>query len=69
MELNVKTLYLVGGIVMTCGAGAALLTAADSLARFIPATTEIKTGVVTALVGVPFLLWRIFGERRLEAGA
>lgn len=26
MELNVKTLYLVGGIVTTCGAGAALLT-------------------------------------------
>jgi hypothetical protein len=26
MELNVKTLFLVGGIVMTCGAGAALLT-------------------------------------------
>lgn len=49
-------------------AGAALLTAADSLARLIPATTEIKTGVITALVGVPFLLWRIFGERRLEAG-
>ena len=26
MDLNVKTLYLVGGIVMACGAGAALLT-------------------------------------------
>ena len=26
MDLNVKTIYLVGGIVMACGAGAALLT-------------------------------------------
>jgi iron complex transport system permease protein len=47
-------------------AGACLLTAADIVARLIPATTEVKTGVVTALVGVPFFLWRILRERRLE---
>lgn len=50
-------------------AGAALLTAADIVARLIPATTEVKTGVVTALVGVPFFLWRILSERRLEETA
>jgi iron complex transport system permease protein len=50
-------------------AGAALLTAADIIARLIPATTEVKTGVVTALVGVPFFLWRILRQRRAEEGA
>ena len=50
-------------------AGAALLTAADIAARLIPATTEIKTGVVTALVGVPFFLWRILRQRRAEEEA
>lgn len=49
--------------------GAALLTAADIIARLIPATTEIKTGVVTALVGVPFFLWRILKSRRAEEAA
>jgi iron complex transport system permease protein len=50
-------------------AGACLLTGADILARLIPATTEIKTGVVTALVGVPFFLWRILSQRQMEEGA
>ncbi len=50
-------------------AGAALLVAADIIARLIPATTEIKTGVVTALVGVPFFLWRILRQRRAEEEA
>lgn len=49
-------------------AGAALLTAADTIARLIPATTEIKTGVVTALIGVPFFLWRILSLRAAEEG-
>lgn len=50
-------------------AGAALLTAADIVARAIPATTEIKTGVVTALIGVPFFLWRILSLRAAGEGA
>ncbi|MCC7346179.1 MAG: iron ABC transporter permease [Variibacter sp.] len=51
-------------------AGAALLTASDILVRVIPANIEIKLGVVTALVGVPFFLSMIFTERRtLEASA
>jgi iron complex transport system permease protein len=50
-------------------AGAALLMAADIAVRLIPAVIEIKIGVVTALIGVPFFLAMIFHERRaLEDG-
>lgn len=45
-------------------AGAALLMAADIAVRLIPAVIEIKIGVVTALIGVPFFLAMIFHERR-----
>ena len=45
-------------------AGAALLLAADIAVRAIPAAIELKVGVVTALIGVPFFLMMIFGERR-----
>ncbi|HBF56867.1 MAG TPA: ABC transporter permease, partial [Afipia sp.] len=43
---------------------AALLMAADIAVRLIPAVIEIKIGVVTALIGVPFFLAMIFHERR-----
>jgi iron complex transport system permease protein len=46
-------------------AGAALLLAADIAVRIIPAAVEIKVGVVTALIGVPFFLAMIFTERRM----
>ncbi len=46
--------------------GAALLMAADALARIVPATVEIKLGVVTALIGVPFFLLLVLRERRGE---
>lgn len=49
-------------------AGAALLTAADVLVRFVPATEEIRLGVVTALVGVPFFLVLIARHRSLVEG-
>ncbi|MEZ5844180.1 MAG: iron ABC transporter permease [Hyphomicrobiaceae bacterium] len=45
-------------------AGALLLSAADCLARIIPATSEIKIGVVTALIGVPFFIWLVLRRRR-----
>jgi iron complex transport system permease protein len=45
-------------------AGAALLVAADIAVRIIPATTDIKVGVLTAIIGVPFFLWLIVRERR-----
>lgn len=54
--------------------GAVLLMAADVAVRLVPTTpsavaTELKVGVVTALVGVPFFLAMIFRERRLLEGA
>jgi len=50
-------------------AGAALLTAADIAVRTIPAADELRVGVVTALIGVPFFLAMIFSERRELEGA
>ena len=53
--------------------GAALLTAADIAVRLVRQSEcraiEIKLGVVTALIGVPFFLAMIFCERRLLEGA
>ncbi len=48
--------------------GAALLTAADIAVRVIPASSDIKVGVLTAIIGAPFFLYRILSERRLLAG-
>lgn len=48
--------------------GACLLTAADIAVRLIPATTDIKVGVLTAIIGVPFFLWLILKQRRSLAG-
>ena len=50
-------------------AGAALLLAADVAVRIVPAAVELKVGVVTALIGVPFFLAMIFGERRMLEGS
>jgi iron complex transport system permease protein len=50
-------------------AGAALLIAADIGVRLVPGAIEIKVGVVTALIGVPFFLAMIFSERRSLEGA
>jgi iron complex transport system permease protein len=54
--------------------GAALLLAADVAVRLIPTNPnataiELKLGVVTALIGVPFFLMMIFRERQLLSGA
>jgi iron complex transport system permease protein len=48
--------------------GAALLIAADIAVRIVPAAVELKVGVVTALIGVPFFLVMIFAERRTLEG-
>jgi len=45
--------------------GAALLTLADVAVRVIPATNELKLGVVTAFLGVPVFLLHLKRERRL----
>lgn len=49
-------------------AGAALLLASDILVRLVPSAIELKVGVVTALIGVPFFLMMIFNERRYLEG-
>lgn len=49
-------------------AGAALLLAADIAVRLIPSTSDIKVGVLTALIGVPFFLYLIVRERRALGG-
>jgi iron complex transport system permease protein len=49
-------------------AGAALLLAADVAVRIIPSTSDIKVGVLTALIGVPFFLYLIVRERRALGG-
>jgi iron complex transport system permease protein len=41
------------------------LVASDILVRLVSGAVEIKIGVVTALIGVPFFLAMIFRERRL----
>jgi len=53
--------------------GAALLLAADIAVRLVPpnpnaTAIELKLGVVTSLIGVPFFLAMIFRERRLLEG-
>ena len=49
--------------------GAALLQAADIAVRLLPGVVEIKLGVVTALIGVPFFVAMIFSERRILEGS
>ncbi len=44
--------------------GAVLLLAADSLVRLLPLQSELKLGVVTALVGAPFFLHLLLKARR-----
>ncbi len=45
--------------------GAALLSAADIAVRLIPAETELRLGVLTAILGVPVFLYHLVRERRL----
>jgi iron complex transport system permease protein len=49
-------------------AGAALLLAADIAVRIIPSTSDIKVGVLTSIIGVPFFLYLIMHERRAFSG-
>jgi iron complex transport system permease protein len=49
-------------------AGSALLLSADIAVRIIPSTSDIKVGVLTSIIGVPFFLYLIVRERRALAG-
>lgn len=48
--------------------GAALLMLADIAVRIIPASSDIKVGVFTSIIGVPFFLYLIRRERQSLAG-
>lgn len=50
-------------------AGAALLLASDIAVRLVPSSTEIKVGVLTALIGAPFFIVLILRRRSELAGA
>jgi iron complex transport system permease protein len=46
--------------------GAALLVAADTIARIVVAPAELPIGIVTAAIGAPFFLWLLLrGDRGL----
>lgn len=49
-------------------AGAALLLFADTLVRLVPTQSQIKVGVVTALLGAPFFILLVLRRRRGDAG-
>jgi len=46
--------------------GAILLLAADISVRLLPAGTDVKVGVITALVGAPFFLYLVIRSRRWQ---
>jgi len=48
--------------------GSVLLLAADIAVRVIPSTSDIKVGVLTSIIGVPFFLYLIMRERRALGG-
>src|ERR1700694_6052421 len=48
--------------------GAALLLSADIAVRIFPSTSDIKVGVLTSIIGVPFFLYLIMRERRALGG-
>ncbi len=50
-------------------AGAALLVAADIIARLASSAGEINVGVVTALIGVPIFILLLLRQRRVLVGA
>ena len=43
--------------------GALLVLLADILVQWLPGDTELKLGVVTALLGAPFFLAIVIGSR------
>jgi iron complex transport system permease protein len=48
--------------------GSALLLAADIAVRLIPSSSDIKVGVLTSIIGVPFFLFLIVKQRKSLAG-
>lgn len=55
-------------IVPSALAGALLVVSADLVARRMFAPTELPVGVLTGLVGAPYLLWLLARSNRIGAG-
>jgi iron complex transport system permease protein len=56
------------GLVPAALVGALLMVVADLVARRAFAPTELPVGVVTAIVGAPYLLWLLARANRIESG-
>ena len=56
------------GLLPSAACGALLLTASDLVGRRIFAPTELPVGVITAVVGAPFLLWLLARANRIGSG-
>lgn len=55
-------------LLASAGAGAALTLAADIAVRLLPTGRELQLGVMTALLGAPFLGWLALRHRAGRAG-
>ena len=53
------------GLLPAAAGGAFLLAGADLIARRVMAPTELPVGVVTAIVGAPFLLWLLVRANKI----
>jgi iron complex transport system permease protein len=56
-------------LLASAGAGAALTLAADIAVRLLPTGRELQLGVMTALLGAPFLAWLALRRRPDGAGS
>jgi iron complex transport system permease protein len=48
--------------------GALITVMADVIVRFIPSTSEVRIGVLTAVLGAPLFIWLVVSRRSLFAG-
>ncbi|OWJ80804.1 iron ABC transporter permease [Haematobacter genomosp. 1] len=58
---------LAGRMLAAAAAGAVVLAGADTLARTVIPGVELPAGVMTGLLGAPYLLWRLM--REMKGGA
>jgi iron complex transport system permease protein len=56
------------GLLPSAACGALLLTASDLVGRRVFAPTELPVGVITAVLGAPFLLWLLARANRIGSG-
>ncbi|HKY65683.1 MAG TPA: iron chelate uptake ABC transporter family permease subunit, partial [Acidimicrobiales bacterium] len=52
-------------LVSSAVVGAALLATSDLIARRLFAPTELPAGIVTAVIGAPYLLWLLARANRV----